>query len=70
MSAELHPLAGLGRLVQQLDVALKDPAIAGLIGPGLAREFRMPVVAYRTRFGETMPEAQQDLFSAPVEASG
>jgi hypothetical protein len=69
MPANQEILTQLGSLIGQLDAALKDPAVARLLGQRLTNEFRHPVVAFRMRFPDFMPEGQQDLFSAADEAA-
>lgn len=69
MPANHDTLTQFGRLIGQLDAALKDPAVSRLLGQGLTSEFRHPVVAFRMRFHDFMPEGQQDLFSAADEAA-
>ncbi|WP_108610815.1 hypothetical protein [Aminobacter sp. MSH1] len=63
--AALHPLEKAAIAVHKLDILLRDATVAAALGTGLVTEFRYPVAAFRVRFGRFMPEAQQDLFSAP-----
>lgn len=61
----VEPIAAVASLVQQLDQALQQPGVPGQLGH-LSTEFQYAIVAFRSRFRSYLPDAQQDLFSAPA----